>query len=901
MATTAAADATDHRTSPILRRSARARSTVDGEDPELAALMLSAELPAVSQRAELDEQPVKKQDHFQVGSRVSCAAKCFDSKQGLAKWSRQTFGDGGSTTRIYGTVRERVEDGSGRNRKSSTYRVAWDVDVPKHDPSRAANPNSVGCKLFTRTQLRREKPTAGRRKMANENRPYLDNPVLLQASGEEPAADDAAPKDSIGEKTLGVDLSLTDSEDEAWDPEQDSGGESADEEYIAPTVDRDELLLHIPEQKIDLAPWNGHEVSWHFKGCTQDAMDSAALPWSLAPEQPTGWSPSADPLATCNQTKVKHHPSDGSYRKEIDAFLQFYPGGVDGLFADVAAVNKFGVDNETVNHRWAPIEIFDWLAFLAVLLGGTRFDGHWKLMFTSSEEDFADLFGHPQFKNVITPTRFDHIRGCAHAAFSSDDSRDPWMPFRDFVTRYNRHMLDYCEFGRYWVLDESMSPFQPRADKYGGLPHLSYIQRKPKPFGVEYKHACTPDGLMPFLEIQEGAEPMRDKELDGYNSSASKTARLCVNMKDGMVTIGDSDFGSVPAAWLLAAGMSDAFGTDTKRIGCVLNVKTAHKHFPKEFLETHLIGVGAGTTLVLEATIGGVRMNAIGYKYARSKKPQFFVATVGDFDTNWKPYIARFTDCVGNTVSRPVPRPRVLSVYYAIANRGDVHNQGRQDLIHLESSWPTRNCWFRNFCTGMGMVVENAWRNQKNSQVDHAVTHDIFVRRLSYQLGTINQLVKSNGEIVRRAARATSPTNTPVPDISLRIVSPAGGAAAAALSRPISPKLITFDGEPHQQTWDAKGLNCIWCHRLHRKRRVTQNRCGKCNVPLCSSLTGRDCFKLHAMHGIPPLHVDKKGESERLKWGRIKGEDLNFVKAHANQKGAAKAGLKKRKAADVEK
>ena len=139
MATAAAADATDHRTSPILRRSARARSTVDGEDPELAALMLSTELPAVSQRAELDEQPVKKQDHFQVGSRVSCAAKCFDSKQGLAKWSRQTFGDGGSTTRIYGTVRERVEDGSGWNRKSSTYRVAWDVDVPKHDPSRAAN------------------------------------------------------------------------------------------------------------------------------------------------------------------------------------------------------------------------------------------------------------------------------------------------------------------------------------------------------------------------------------------------------------------------------------------------------------------------------------------------------------------------------------------------------------------------------------------------------------------------------------------------------------------------------------------------------------------------------------------------------------------------------------------
>ena len=38
-----------------------------------------------------------------------------------------------------------------------------------------------------------------------------------------------------------------------------------------------------------------------------------------------------------------------------------------------------------------------------------------------------------------------------------------------------------------------------------------------------------------------------------------------------------------------------------------------------------------------------------------------------------------------------------------------------------------------------------------------------------------------------------------------------------------------------------------------------------------------------------------------LKWGRIRGEDINFIKAHANQKGAAKAGSKKRKAAAAEK
>ena len=169
-----------------------------------------------------------------------------------------------------------MDDVGGRNRKDSTYRVAWDIDVPKHDPSRAANSNSVGCKLFTRTQLRKEHPTVGRRVMANENRPYSDNPVLVQAAGEEPAADDAAPKDSTEPQSVGVDASLTDSEDEAWDPEQDSGGESADEEYTAPTVDRDELLFHLPAQVIKLEPWNGHEVSWTFAARAKQRSPTAA-------------------------------------------------------------------------------------------------------------------------------------------------------------------------------------------------------------------------------------------------------------------------------------------------------------------------------------------------------------------------------------------------------------------------------------------------------------------------------------------------------------------------------------------------------------------------------------------------------------------------------------------------
>ena len=127
MASSAAAAAADHTVSPILPRRTRQRrqSTVDGEDAELGALGLASELPAVwSQRAELDKQPVNKKGHHQVGSCVSCAARCFDSKQGLAKRSRQTFGEGGGETRVYGTVRELVQDDvGGRNRKDSIHEL----------------------------------------------------------------------------------------------------------------------------------------------------------------------------------------------------------------------------------------------------------------------------------------------------------------------------------------------------------------------------------------------------------------------------------------------------------------------------------------------------------------------------------------------------------------------------------------------------------------------------------------------------------------------------------------------------------------------------------------------------------------------------------------------------------
>jgi hypothetical protein len=71
MASSAAAADADHTVSPILPRRTRQRrqSTVDGEEAELGALDLASELPAVSQRAELDKQRAqpRKWAHVKYG------------------------------------------------------------------------------------------------------------------------------------------------------------------------------------------------------------------------------------------------------------------------------------------------------------------------------------------------------------------------------------------------------------------------------------------------------------------------------------------------------------------------------------------------------------------------------------------------------------------------------------------------------------------------------------------------------------------------------------------------------------------------------------------------------------------------------------------------------------------
>ena len=219
------------------------------------------------------------------------------------------------------------------------------------------------------------------------------------------------------------------------------------------------------------------------------------------------------------------------------------------------------------------------------------------------------------------------------------------------------------------------------------------------------------------------------------------TLRMCEPMTSGMVAIGDSDFGS----------LQSAYGLAKENKGCIFNVKTAHSMLPKKQIEEQLKGCAAGSSVVWTTEIDGIRFNCIGYKYARSKKLQMFITTVGEVTCDWKPYIAKFKDSHGKTISRAIPRPKVLSVAYTLLNRVDVHNQGRQDLIRLERTWETRNCWFRNLCFGLGVIAENAWRHNHNSVASNKTqSHDEFIRKLANQLALVTTITAKDGTVIER-------------------------------------------------------------------------------------------------------------------------------------------------------
>jgi hypothetical protein len=321
----------------------------------------------------------------------------------------------------------------------------------------------------------------------------------------------------------------------------------------------------------------------------------------------------------------------------------------------------------------------------------------------------------------IPEHRFGEIRYYIPFLFADQGCQqdDPWWKFSKGVEEFNTNRKNTVLSSYLKVMDESMSAFRPQTSKTGNLPHLSYIQRKPENLGTELKDtADTKTGMMIFLELQRGKIPMRSLE---YSNSLRVTAACTMRMaaytkrqEDETVAtgeertkdlwLGDSWFTSVESVTAVASILGGRF------TGVV---KTSHARYPKKFIEETMLDWPAGSHLVLGATVNGVELLAIGYKYNKRKVMCFLSTKSSGHTKPGKSYEAKWKDENGNSRSRLVPRPFVVSEYFNNCNKIDLHNQSRQHDLKLEKMWVTEDGYFRLVTTLIGIGITDCWKGYR--------------------------------------------------------------------------------------------------------------------------------------------------------------------------------------------
>ena len=90
------------------------------------------------------------------------------------------------------------------------------------------------------------------------------------------------------------------------------------------------------------------------------------------------------------------------------------------------------------------------------------------------------------------------------------------------------------------------------------------------------------------------------------------------------------------------------------------------------------------------------------------KKTAFLKSTFGE-TSDGVPALHTFKDMVGNTVTKPIASPDIISKHYQVANVIDTHNQLWQGDLRLGGKWVTRDGLFRLICTVMAMTFTDCY------------------------------------------------------------------------------------------------------------------------------------------------------------------------------------------------
>ncbi|KAL7458010.1 hypothetical protein ACHAWC_009713 [Mediolabrus comicus] len=341
----------------------------------------------------------------------------------------------------------------------------------------------------------------------------------------------------------------------------------------------------------------------------------------------------------------------------------------------------------------------------------------------------------------ISHPRFEEFKRYLPSGFEGDDKTDPWYRINRLIEGFNSNRKFKVAASRKKVMDELMSAYRPRTSVTGGLPNISYIQRKPEPLGSEFKVVVCPiTKIMLFVEIQRGKDAMNSDEYGKYSSEIGVTAafvkraveqvahcgtkhparRESAEDNEREVFHGDSWFASINAAQSCQDMGHDFVGP----------VKTNTAGFPKEEIEAIMKDWPSGSSIVLEDKEN--KLVAIGYKYSLRSKILSFISTWNAGSTGeGKPYIARFPDKHGNMCEREVDRPELISDYFDDSDVVDSHNKSRQFDLALEKGWRTTDCWFRLITTFTGITATDSWNATRFHCTKESGFQDMSIKRFT--------------------------------------------------------------------------------------------------------------------------------------------------------------------------
>lgn len=390
------------------------------------------------------------------------------------------------------------------------------------------------------------------------------------------------------------------------------------------------------------------------------------------------------------------------------------------------------------------------------------------------------------------------------------------------------------------VVDESIFEWKGKDQRYGidGCPHVTKIIRKPKGVGMEAKNlACCDTGIMLAMEMMAPKEEMRQREYCArYGSGTALLLRLTESLRGtGRVVVADSAFASVKSACALKTHLGLYFQG---------LVKTAHRMFPKKYLQTVEIPERGGH-VVLTSKILNVELRAVAWNDGKKDKKtgqiirKNIVASCGITIPGVGHRKRRWTvDDTGHAhlYLKNIPRPQLVEDYFEGAQKIDVHNHLRQGRagVALERR-PAKTWVIRFFQSYLGTIeVDSFLAYRYFCPGKGAVRHSTFLRVLTQEL-LDNRIGCAHDAPVLRSRTSVNPDQRGVH--SLRILRNAKYYVAKTAAA------VAIGSKPPQCVLKCRicGKNasmfCLQCSGDTTKCRMI--------CALCGPKTGRDCFDQH--------------------------------------------------------